>query len=153
MKKSIGILVTTAFVAGSIIISCQTSAEKVSDAKEKVSDAKVDVVVARNELNTLVIDTLADYNKTKQLYETRIKDQEKFLADFKLKIANERQDVKESYEIQMAAIEKKNNEMKSRLENFKDDGKESWSSFKTEFNHDMNELNDAFKDLTINNKK
>jgi len=153
MKKSIVILVTSAIVAGSIIISCQTPAQKVSDAKEKVADEKVDVLVAREELNTLIIDSLADYQKTKMMYETRIKDQEKFLADFKSKIASEKQDVKESYEIQIAAIEKKNNEMKNKLENMKDDGSESWDSFKKEFNHDMKELNEAFKGLANDSKK
>ena len=39
------------------------------------------------------------------------------------------------------------------MEDYKADSKENWESFKTEFNHDMDELGNAFRDLTIDNKK
>lgn len=32
-------------------------------------------------------------------------------------------------------------------------GKEKWGTFKTEFNHDMDELGKAFNNLTVNNIK
>lgn len=147
MKKSIVILVTTVFVAGNLL-SCQTSGEKVSEAKENVNEAKQEVVDAKNELKSAENDSIAEY----LAFETRIKDQEKYLSDFKSKIANEKKDVRDGYNKQIATLEKKNAEMKVNLANFKKDGKANWVSFKAEFNHDMNELNDAFKDLTINNK-
>ena len=43
--------------------------------------------------------------------------------------------------------------MKKRLEEYKDEGQEKWTSFKSEFNHDMDELGKAFKDLTVKNVK
>ena len=43
--------------------------------------------------------------------------------------------------------------MKKRLEDYKADSKDKWESFKTEFNHDMDELGSAFKDLTVKNTK
>jgi len=39
------------------------------------------------------------------------------------------------------------------MDDYKQDGKENWEKFKAEFNHDMDELGKAFKDLTINNIK
>lgn len=149
MKRSIGILVATAFVTGSIIVGCQTSGEKVNNAQEKVNEAKQEVLEAKIELKSAENDSIAEY----LAFETRIKDQEKFLADFKTKIADEKKDVRDGYNKQIASLEKKNAEMKVNLANFKKDGKSNWASFKTEFNHDMNELNDAFKDLTVDNKK
>jgi len=43
--------------------------------------------------------------------------------------------------------------MKQKLGDHKEDGKENWNAFKKEFNHDMDELGNAFKDLTVNNVK
>ena len=35
----------------------------------------------------------------------------------------------------------------------KAESKEDWEKFKVEFNHDMEELGNAFKDLTVKNTK
>lgn len=43
--------------------------------------------------------------------------------------------------------------MKKKMDDYNMDGKENWEKFKTEFNHDMDELGQAFKDLTVNNVK
>ena len=40
-----------------------------------------------------------------------------------------------------------------KLDNYKVDASENWESFKREFNHDMSELGDALKDITVDNKK
>ena len=40
MKKTIFMLAVTAFVAGAMLTSCQSSSEKVESAQEKVQDAK-----------------------------------------------------------------------------------------------------------------
>jgi hypothetical protein len=36
---------------------------------------------------------------------------------------------------------------------YKNDADSDWQSFKREFNHDMDELGNAFNNLTVNNKK
>jgi hypothetical protein len=38
-----------------------------------------------------------------------------------------------------------------KLADYQDDGQSEWISFKNEFNHDMDELGKAFKDLTVQN--
>ena len=42
---------------------------------------------------------------------------------------------------------------KKRIDDYKAEGKEKWEKFKEEFNHSMDELANAFKYLTVNNKK
>lgn len=153
MKKCISGLVATAFVASGLLSGCQSSAEKVANAQEKVSEAKQEVTIAKQELLVTQKDSVADYQETKRLYETRIKDQEKFLADFKDKIASENKAIQNRYNLKIEALEQKSNEMKIKLENYKNNGKVNWSSFKSEFNHDMDELNKAFTDLRVNNVK
>ncbi|MBK9318793.1 MAG: hypothetical protein IPM91_08215 [Bacteroidetes bacterium] len=53
----------------------------------------------------------------------------------------------------MADLEDRNSKLKQRLAEFKADSKDGWVSFKAEFNHDMEELGNAMKDLTTDNKK
>ena len=43
--------------------------------------------------------------------------------------------------------------MKKSMDDYKAGGKEQWEKFKAEFNHDMDELGKAFKDLSVDNKK
>ncbi len=40
-----------------------------------------------------------------------------------------------------------------KMNDYKANGKENWEIFKKEFNHDMDELGKAFKDLTVKNVK
>jgi len=50
-------------------------------------------------------------------------------------------------------LKNKNNKLKEKLADYKDDGQDAWIDFKNEFNHDMDELGKAFKDLTVENIK
>ncbi len=53
----------------------------------------------------------------------------------------------------IAELDSKNTDMKRKLDNFKANGKDNWETFKTEFSHDMDELGNAFRDLTVKNTK
>jgi hypothetical protein len=57
------------------------------------------------------------------------------------------------YEKNIATLEEKNNTLKTKMKAYKNDTNADWKSFKTEFNHDMDELGSALKDLTVDNKK
>jgi len=48
-------------------------------------------------------------------------------------------------------IEQKNKDLKLKLETY-ETNQSDWETFKREFNHDMDELGKAFKDLTVDNK-
>jgi hypothetical protein len=43
--------------------------------------------------------------------------------------------------------------MKDKMNGYKAEGKDKWENFKTEFNHDMDELGNALSDLGKNNVK
>ena len=62
-------------------------------------------------------------------------------------------EAKAEYDRQVNALEEKNSAMKKRMNDYKDDSASNWQSFKNEFNHDMDALGNALKDLTENNKK
>ena len=75
------------------------------------------------------------------------------IADFNLRVANEKNKVTVDYQNKIAELEQKNSDMKKRMDDYKADGKEQWETFKTEFSRDMDNLRQAFKDLTITNNK
>jgi predicted small secreted protein len=151
MKKSISIVAITVLMAGTILTSCQTSANKVKNAEDKLNKEKVDVLEAKQDLDQIRKDSITDYNKFKMESEEKINGYEKRIAELKTKIATEKKEDKSAYEKQLAQLEKKNSEMKEKLVNYKEEGQEKWVSFKNEFNHDMDELGKAFNDLTKNN--
>jgi hypothetical protein len=71
-----------------------------------------------------------------------------------LKIKSSKIDAKNkaTYQKKISELEQKNAKLKSDLADYKDESPDKWTSFKIEFNHDMNELGKAIKDFTVNNK-
>ena len=141
MKYTILILVVTVFMTGIILSSCQSSTKKVENARNKVIEAELG-------LNQALKDSIQQYKKES---EEKISYYEKSIAEFKAKIANRKKEDKAIYEKKLAMLEQKNTELKKILSDYKDEGQDKWTSFKNEFNHDMDELGKAFKDLTVNN--
>ena len=75
------------------------------------------------------------------------------IAEFNSRIKEQKREAAADYKLKIAKLEQKNSDMKKQLDEYKADGKEKWGKFKTEFNHDMEELGKAFKDLTVKNVK
>lgn len=55
------------------------------------------------------------------------------------------------YEKRIITLQEKNMEMRARLDNY-EKSQSDWESFKREFNHDMDELGQSLKDITVDNK-
>lgn len=144
MKKSI--LVTTLFVSALIVGAC-------SSPSKKVEDAKTDVVEANKELDDAQAEYMADMAKYKTETAEKIVANELIIKDFNARIASQKIDAQVEYKQKVASLEQKNTDMKKKIDDYKLDGKENWEKFKTEFNHDMDELGEAFKDLTVKNVK
>ena len=110
-------------MAGTELISCNSSAEKVEKAEDEVKVANENL----DEANA------------------------KSIADFNARIATDKKEAKAEYKEKIAALELKNTYMKRKIADYKGDGKDGWAKFKEEFNHDMDELGKALKDFTIKN--
>jgi len=50
-------------------------------------------------------------------------------------------------------LENENNELKSKIKKADDTKTSMWTSFKRGFNHEMDELGNAFKDMNADNSK
>ncbi len=145
-KISNSILTVVVFIAAVTFSACDSPAEKVDDAKENVTQAKENLSQAQHDYQTEVANFK---NETNQ----KIIDNDKMIADIKIKIANVKMDTRATCEKQIVSLEQKNVDIKKRLDEYKEDDLEKWQSFKTEFNHDIDELGMALHDFTVDNKK
>ena len=146
MKKSIFIFSSCLLLSVTIFTSCSTPAEKVEKAENNV-------VQANNELDTANKVYLADVASFKKENEEKIEANNKSIAEFNQRIADQKATAKADYKIKIAELEKKNTDMKKKMDDYKEDGKDNWTKFKAEFSHDMDELGKAFKNLTVKNVK
>ena len=146
MKKNVIKLVAIFFIASAILIGCNTPAAKEEDAKENVDEAKEDLDKANQEY----LDEVQNY---RNVTAAKIIENDKTIADFRLKIQNEKKEVKANYEIKITALDQKNKNLKQKMDDYNATGKTDWEKFKEEFNHDMDELGKAFQDLIVNNEK
>lgn len=127
--------------------------KKSVEARENLKDAKKDLIDAKQELKEAQLDSISDYQQFKKESEERISSYEKNIADLRVKIAKEKKENKADKEKLLAALDQKNIALKKELDKFNDKGKDKWKSFVKEFNHNMDELGKALKDLTTDNKK
>ncbi|WP_428659248.1 hypothetical protein [Runella sp.] len=144
MKKNILTLAVFTMLAGTILTSCMTPAQKVKNAQNNVKEANVDLDKANREY-------LADVENYRKETAAKIAANDLAIAEFNTKIENEKEDAKADYTKKVAVLKQKNIDMKMRMDDYKVDGKEKWKMFKTEFGHDMDELGKAFKDLVVKN--
>jgi hypothetical protein len=151
MKNLSLTLVISLFI--SAFISCDSNSSKVQDAKEKVQDEKKDVMDAQHDLAKAEQDSIAKFEEFRNAQIEKINENDKKIAELKESSKMEKKDAREKTEKKIAELEKRNNELRAKITNYKYDGKSSWESFKIEFNHDMEELGHAFKDLTVKNTK
>lgn len=140
------IIAVSILTTGAIVTSCNSSAENVKIKRKEVKEAKSELEEAKQKY-------YADVEQYKKDKADNISTNEKIIADFRKQIESEKADAKQDYEKRVAELELKNEQMKEKMTNYKPIGEENWNNFKREFNHDMDELGKAFKDLTVNNRK
>lgn len=142
MKKLIFTITTSVMLTGAIFTSCNTAAEKVDKAEDKSIKADEDFNSAKEEY-------LADIENFKKETNAKIDANNQLIADFKVKIASSKKDAQVYYQEQIAILEQKNIAMKQKMDTYQETGKDNWETFKTEFNKDMNDLGEAFKNFTV----
>ena len=151
MKTAIFNFCAALLMAGTVLTSCQSSATKVENANDKVDAAndKVDaakdqVELAQQELNQAIKDSIRLF---KEAAEAKIQANEQNIAEFKVRIAKENNEVRIRDERKLADLEQQNREMRQNLANFKEAQRDQWLSFREKFNRDMEKQQRAFKDF------
>jgi F0F1-type ATP synthase membrane subunit b/b' len=153
MRKSILTLAIATLVTGTIVIGCKKN-ENVQEAQENVDSAKVAVEEAEEDLDEAKrAATAQEWQEFKDSTNVKIEKNKAEIAELKLKIKKAGNDIDKTYQRNIDTLEQKNKNLKTKLDSYKNDVDSDWQSFKREFNHDMDELGNSLKDLTVDNKK
>jgi outer membrane murein-binding lipoprotein Lpp len=154
MKNSILLLAFTGAAMLSTFTSCGTSSsDKLDDAKEDVQDAEKDLAESRKELR----EANDAYQKEVGIYRLDIAKKivvnNENIEKLKKMIETEPKDSRVKLEIRVVELEQKNKDLKVKMDNYEANQRDTWEDFKKEFNHDMDELGTALKDLGKKNVK
>jgi len=154
MKKIIlTLIVATAFLTGTILTGCQSSAQREASARDNLQEAKQDLKDVQKDANAEV-QKLADakeWETFKNNAEITIRNNEIRIGDLKVKLHKQGTVLDPMYEKKIETLEQQNKDLKKRIEDY-EKSQSDWETFKREFNHDMDELGKALKDLTVDNK-
>lgn len=131
--------------------SCQMrpSTLEEQEAQAKVDSAKQDLKEAHEMANA------EDWEAFKAQSEVKIRMNELSIAELKDRMTMSQRKDDALYIDKINKLEKQNEALKSKIKthDVTQDRKENWEDFKKEFNHDVEELGQALKDLTVNNEK
>lgn len=147
MRKTIFTLAIAVFVTAATFMSCKSPTKEEIEAQENVNEANEELVEAKKEA------TEAEWEAFKHSGDSIIDRNEERIAELKRDMKKTGKSIDAHYQESVDALEQKNKDLKAKMEGYKNDANSDWQSFKREFNHDMDELGQAFKDLTVNNKK
>jgi len=140
--------IITMVVTGMILTACQPSTVRREKAK---AEEMPDTVIYIDQNKKLTFKDSVD--QFKQQSEKQIQLNKKEIVLFKTEIIDEKEKPKIRVDEKIAELELRNNDLVIRLNSYNDESQEQWDSFKVEYNEDMEDLEDDFRDLTIENKK
>lgn len=146
MKESIITLAVCTFMAFSMLVNCNSRAEKVKHEQREEAEEKSDLANANQEY-------LANIENHRKQTSERIATNNQIIADFKVRVNNEKKDAKTDYLKKIAKIEGKNSDMKKRMNGYKANSKDNWETFKSDFDRDMDDLGWDFKGLPVRKLK
>lgn len=155
MKKTIfALAIATTFFAGTATTGCQSS-----DSKSGKEHDKVNMDMEHMDMEHKNSMTEVEKNNSADEWKAFRKDAEARIRDNETRIAEAREKMKETGKVIDAVLEKKidllekrNKDLRAKLDAYERD-QSDWESFKREFNRDMDAIGQAFRDLTVDNKK
>ncbi|NTW23963.1 MAG: hypothetical protein HGA37_04635 [Lentimicrobium sp.] len=154
MKKITTILaMATLFLAGTVFTSCQSSASKEEAANAKVDKAQQELMEAQQEadIEAQKVASEDEWNTFKTETEVKISEYEIRIKALKDQMKKPGKTFDDLYKKRIEQFEQKIKELKTRLDDY-EKNRTGWEAFKREFNHDMEELGKAMKDLTVDNQ-
>lgn len=147
MKKSTTTLAFSLLLMGTVLVSCKTTTKEDSIviSQDRVGDT---IVVSKSTTITNL-----EWQEFKERTNATINENERKISEMKLKMKETGKEFDASYQQKINRLEERNEEMKTKVANYKSDASANWDSFKREVNHDMTEIGEAFKNITVDNTK
>ena len=150
MKKLVLSLAVVAFLSGTISTSFGQVPDKQSvKARENLKEEKKDVVVAKQDLKVAQKDSVSEYQKLTKESEIKFKSNEKSIADLRAAITKNNSKEQATDQKKVSLLEDKNNSLRKELADYKVLGETQFTAFKSEYNHDQDQLAKELKDFKI----
>jgi hypothetical protein len=150
MKKLFLSMAVIAFMAGSISTSFGQAPDKESvKARKNLKEEKQDVVVAKQELVVAQKDSISEYQQLTKESDAKFKANEKSITDLRADIVKGNSKNMAVDQKKVTLLEQKNNDLKKELADYKVEGQTKFSTFKSEFNRDLDALAKELKDFKI----
>jgi hypothetical protein len=146
LRKLCSILIGVSVLGLICISSCKAPEKKESGENGVLSEIKEGAAEVMQEVQ-VELDQLK-----KEAYD-QIASNKKVLEDLKSRSMQVKGDVKAELESKIADLEKRNRDLEQKIEAFGGKSMEDWKSFKAEFKRDMDELGNAFRNLSVKNIK
>lgn len=140
-------------MAGTFFTSCQSSAEKVDNAEAKVEDAQDNLTEVQKDATEQAKEDASEeeWRVFRADADARIKDNDMRIAELRQKMKTSGKTMDAVYSASIDALEQRNRDMKDRIENYQE-ANSNWTSFKREFDYDMEKIGESLKGLVVDNK-
>ncbi|MBK6967238.1 MAG: hypothetical protein IPH20_25920 [Bacteroidales bacterium] len=147
------LLFATSMLAGTLLTGCQSSATKEEAANAKVDEAQQDLMEAQQDadIEAQKVATADEWNAFKTESEIKISEYEIRIKALKDQMKKPGKTFDDLYKKRIEQLEQKIADLKTRMNDY-EKNQSGWEEFKREFNHDMDELGIALKDMTVDNK-
>ena len=154
MKKIFFLLTMSVGLTGLLFTSCKSNTEKNEEAVENVNDANANL---KDVQDSAIVDaskkaTDAEWQTYKAEMLTSISANEIRIVDLKKALNKPGTKFDANYSKNIDSLQKRNLDLKNRIENY-ENNQTDWSSFKREFNLDMEEFGKEVDDFIEKNKK
>jgi phosphoenolpyruvate-protein kinase (PTS system EI component) len=150
MKRNLSpansVIAAVALLLSASFIGCNSPSQKVEQADANVAEVKKDLVQAQNEY-------AVELSNFKQETDKTISANEKKIYDIRIRMEKDKLSAKEEYKRLISELEQKNSALKQRMDSYQDESQVKWDLFKTEFNKDMNDLQESLNNFFVVNKK
>ena len=154
MKNIIFVLAFATLMSGNVLVGCKPSTKEQLESREKVHDARDDVQAAKEDLKVAKKQATAEeWQAFKNKTDSIITENEIRIAVLESKMKKTGKSIDAKFQKNIDDLIQKNKELRVKTQTYKNDANADWQSFKREFNHDMDEMGRALKDLTVDNKK
>jgi len=147
-------VIAMTMLAVALLSSCQSNSEKLEKADKDVAEAKEELAEARADAREIriMVANEEEWRNFKADAEVKIANNEKRIEEIREKMKKPGKTFDEMYRKNIDALEERNRDLRKRI-GYYENNQSDWDKFKREFNHDMDELGQALKDLTVDNAK
>ena len=132
-------MITLVFFAATILFSCKSAQQREIDAQQNVANAK-------QGLRDTQVANANEWRVFKAESQAQIATNEARIAELKVQMNKPGNTFDGMYRTRIEKLEAKNIELKTQLNNY-EGNPSNWTTFKNDFNRNMNEIGNNIKDL------